>query len=328
MPTVAASTIITNARRLADQEGATTRFPDPEILTYLNTGSAEIWETITSANGFFWGGKGWLTYGTVTQTGSDPTITFGGNPVGDFANIRIKISTGGTLGTPAQFQYSLDGGTTYQTAQNASASAVSLGTTGITVTFVAGTYTLNNVYSVATSPVSLNANQQYYALPSDFYKIHACMVIAAGWPGPVMLSPMERMDNAVFRDTVLLPVGAPVKYDIRSDLQGGNWIGFYPQPNNGTTLRMHYYPNAPTFATTSSTIEVYNFTDEWIAHYAARRMALKDEDLELASLLTSAMGEIEKKIRSVINQGRSSDAKHIQNSTRQRYLRFRRYFRP
>jgi len=327
MPTVAASTIITNARRLADQEGATTRFPDSEILTYLNIASAEIWDILTGTNGFSWGGKEWLTFGTVTQTDSGPTITFGGYPVGDFPNIRIKITTGGTL-TNAYYKYSLDGGTTYSAAQVSSASATALGTTGITVTLAAGTYVLDEVYSVATAAIDLNASQQYYALPSDFYKPHACMVTASGWPGPVMLTPMERLDNAIFRDSAILPAGAPIKYEIRSDLQGGNWIGFFPTPNASTTLRLHYFPNAPQFATTSTTIEVYNFVDEWIAHYAARRMALKDEDLELAGLLTSLLGDIEKRIRGTISQGRTSDAKHIQNSARQRFLRFRRYARP
>lgn len=320
MPTVAASTIITNARRLADQEGATGRFPDAEILTYLNTGSAEIWETITNINGFAWGGKVWLTFGDVTQTGSDPTITLSGYPVGDFANLRLKITTGGSQAA-AIFKYSLDGGSNYSTTYTASASGVALGTTGITATFATGTYTLNNVYSAATEPIDLNSSQQYYALPSDFYKVSVVMITGSGSTQPAVLTPLERLEAGIFRDSALA-AGYVSKYEIRSDLQGGNWIGFHPQPASGDTLRLHYFPNAPSFSGTSATIEVYNFCDEWVAHYAARRMAIKDEDLEVVQILTGAMNDIEKRIRASINQGRSSDVKHIQNVNRRGYARW------
>lgn len=81
--------------------------------------------------------------GTVTQTGSGPLPTLAGTANED-AELRIKIITGGTVGT-ATFQLSLDGGRTWRPTVKTAASYVI--DTGVTITFTAGTYVAAEVYS-------------------------------------------------------------------------------------------------------------------------------------------------------------------------------------
>lgn len=88
------------------------------------------------------------------SVGGDPTCTVTGRASG-FSPIKliIRIGTGGTVGT-ATFDYSLDNGTTYSTVVP-TASAVVLGTTGLTANFAAGTYTAGATQTYTTTYESL-----------------------------------------------------------------------------------------------------------------------------------------------------------------------------
>lgn len=82
------------------------------------------------------------SYGT-----SPPAATFTGIPQGNYTYLQVNITTGGTLGT-AKFSWSING--TVQATDIATASVVTLGTSGLVINFPSGTYNTNNVYT-ATS---------------------------------------------------------------------------------------------------------------------------------------------------------------------------------
>lgn len=97
------------------------------------------------------------TQGAITKSGAGPTITVSGAAATGHYLMRIEITTGGVLGT-SQFRWSIDGGSTW--LASAIATPVSgtheLSTatfaTGITATFPAGTYVLNETYSWTSTP--------------------------------------------------------------------------------------------------------------------------------------------------------------------------------
>lgn len=99
----------------------------------------------------------------VTQTGTGPTVTLAGVPLGDYT-ATIKITTGGALGVGA-FTYSLDNGVTF----NGPITIPGGGTyvipsTGITVTFASGTYVLGTTYAWL-STLSVVTHVQNYIDP-------------------------------------------------------------------------------------------------------------------------------------------------------------------
>lgn len=95
------------------------------------------------------------TNGTVTQSGSGPLPTLTGTATED-AQLRIRIVTGGIVGT-ATFQLSLDGGRTYG-ATKTTAASYAVGN-GVTVTFTAGTYVAAETYNATlTGPRNSVAN--------------------------------------------------------------------------------------------------------------------------------------------------------------------------
>jgi hypothetical protein len=83
-------------------------------------------------------------HSNVTSTGTTPpAVTFTGVPNGVY-QIEIDVTTAGAVGA-AVFKYSLDDGVTFATGV-VTASAVLLGTSGVTAHFAAGTYATDNVY--------------------------------------------------------------------------------------------------------------------------------------------------------------------------------------
>lgn len=83
---------------------------------------------------------------TVTKTGDGPDVTFAGTPADPAADFVVEITTEGELGVGA-YHYSLDGGLTFEAEATIPEGGVAeLGSTGITVTFDAGTYEVDTTY--------------------------------------------------------------------------------------------------------------------------------------------------------------------------------------
>lgn len=83
--------------------------------------------------------------GTITKSGSGPTITASGTPT-DNGTILVKIGTGGAVAT-ATFAYSTDGGASYS-QDTVTAATYLVPNTGVTVAFVTGTYVASEVYTI------------------------------------------------------------------------------------------------------------------------------------------------------------------------------------
>jgi phage tail sheath gpL-like len=97
--------------------------------------------------------KGYGSASAVTQpvSGTAPVVGVTGMPIVE-KSIVLKITTGGTRGT-AEFDYSLDGGSTYSgtpIVTGATVSGAFATATGLTATFATGTYVLNDLYSLST----------------------------------------------------------------------------------------------------------------------------------------------------------------------------------
>ncbi len=97
------------------------------------------------------------TIGALTQSGAGPVIALSGtDPNGDY-DVRIEITTGGALET-AVFRWSIDGGSSWEAegVVTVAGGVHVLSTddlvTGLTATFPAGTYVLNETYDWAITP--------------------------------------------------------------------------------------------------------------------------------------------------------------------------------
>lgn len=88
-------------------------------------------------------------FSAVTAAGTTPpTITLSGTPAAAYT-MKIEVTTGGAIGTMV-FRWSSDGGTTWTSGVNSAATPIALGSTGVSVTFPAGTYATDNTYTFTT----------------------------------------------------------------------------------------------------------------------------------------------------------------------------------
>ena len=89
---------------------------------------------------------GWpYTMGKVYALGTTPpTLVVSGDPEGT-EQLRVKITVGGTLGV-AEFQYSLNDGTTYNGVNILTAASYAIPGTPLTLEFPVGTYATDNVW--------------------------------------------------------------------------------------------------------------------------------------------------------------------------------------
>lgn len=314
----------TAARRAADQEGATDRFPDSEVDTYINDGIAALWDLFIAVRGWPWCGKTWLEAGDVTQDGSGPLFTVTGEPVSDYP-IVVQITTSGALGV-AVFKWSLNGGSTYTTGV-LTAATVTLGNTGLVLNFPVGVYTLDTVYTFQTTGVPTIRNQQMYELPDDFYKLYS-VIATTGGAAPYPVEELGRLDESYWRDTNAVPLGNPMYYQIQSPRFGNPVAGLrlFPIPDGSQTLRVNYFPCAPTLTEDGDVFDGINGWEGYVEDYAARQMAVKDEALELVATFDASIKSLEKRIRGLVAT-RTTDPPRIQNARRSAGVRKFPYWR-
>lgn len=92
----------------------------------------------------------------VTPSGAGPTVSIAGTP-SNFFDAKITIVAGGALGT-GTFKYTLDGGKSDSETRTIPAGGTFLiPSTGITVTFAAGTYVAADTYSFTSTPPTYSA---------------------------------------------------------------------------------------------------------------------------------------------------------------------------
>jgi hypothetical protein len=311
--------VITDARRLADVENATTRFPDTELVKYIESGVAEWWDMLIASRAWPWIGKTYITFSATTQSGSGPAVTFGGTPVSQ-CNVFVKIDVGGARGV-ATFSWSLNNGTDYEATGVPTAASVTLGNTGITASFAAGTYVLNETYSASTSFLLTKANKNLYELPDDFYKLQSVIVQGPGWASGLELDEVQKNEEAAYyMDTA--SYNSIAAYQLRQGENGSTFIVLLPTPSANTKIVINYFPIAPILSTSTDRFDDYNvWGADYASRYAARQCALKDENFEVADRLTVELNGINKRIQTATAGGRTATAPHIQNKNNRTWQR-------
>ncbi len=139
----------------------------------------------------------------------------------------IKVITGGTVGTSAQFQYSLDAGRTYTpTISLGTATTYAIPNTGITLNFAAGTLVATEQYwfkTVAPAPNAAGVTAAIQALQASPYAIN-------GWGSMKLVGIAAAADVATWQtnlDTAATSFGVFTRMltDCRDASPATNWGG-------------------------------------------------------------------------------------------------------
>lgn len=92
-------------------------------------------------------------YDMWRQTGSGPSVSLSGEPVGNYS-VKIDMLSSGSRGS-ATFRYSTNGGSSYAWGTYTTGASVTLGQTGLKAEFATGSYDTNATYYTRTGVVRI-----------------------------------------------------------------------------------------------------------------------------------------------------------------------------
>jgi hypothetical protein len=146
-------------------------------------------------------------------------------------------------------------------------------------------------YYLSSTTITTSTGVAVYALDATFYRLLSVVAIVNGASIPLL-----RIDDEATRvalsDTSRGWSGIPLRYE----LTGGNFT-FYPTPGAAYSLAIRFVPSAPQLVNDSDTLDTIERFDDAVIYFAAREVAMKDEQYELIAILDGRLAEMDERIR-------------------------------
>lgn len=155
-----------------------------------------------------------------------------------------------------------------------------------------------------------------YALPADFL-----LLLTLRNDGGGGLEPYNPAQDAELRDTGVQSSGSPLYYQLRA-----GFVTLLPTPGTGT-LTIDYLPTFTELATPDATFDGVSGWEDYASLYAARRIAIKDENLELAATFAGDMATLAARISSLATKRDAGSPGRIKDVRGQRAHAFARRWR-
>lgn len=136
--------------------------------------------------------------------------------------------------------------------------------------------------------ITTTASTSRYALNADFYRL---ISVRRSGEGGELLRSFDHVDEPWLRDD-----GASSDYPTHYELQPG-YIELLPLHSAGTTIVVDYVPVFTDLSADGDTFDGINGWEEYAVDYAARCMAVKDEEWELVRALDADMARLRERIQ-------------------------------
>lgn len=140
-------------------------------------------------------------------------------------------------------------------------------------------------YYRATSSITLIPGTVNYKLPDAFYKLVGFRHLDGG-----ALLPYDPAQDAELRDGSVAIGASPRFYQLR-----GEDVTFLPMPGAGTVV-CDYIPAFVDLTAETSTFDGVSGWEDHASLYAAKRMAIKNEDFELVGVLSQEQATLAERI--------------------------------
>lgn len=160
------------------------------------------------------------------------------------------------------------------------------------------------------------ANATRYELPEDFYRLISVRV--GGDDGDV-LEPFRAEDEPLLRQS-----SSGSDWPTHYELQNG-YIELLPLHRAGRTVVLEYVPTVTDLVSDADEFDGINGWEEYAVCFAARCMAFKDEEYELARALEGEMGRLRERIQKLAPTRDTFRAERVKD-VRGGFLSSRRWF--
>lgn len=135
--------------------------------------------------------------------------------------------------------------------------------------------------------ITTAADTSRYALPAKFYRL---ISVRRSDEYADMLVPFTQQDEPLLRME-----SAEVDFPTHYELQNG-YIELLPLHEAGHTIIAEYVPSITDLSADGDTVDGVNGWEEYIVCFAAKCMAVKDEEYALVSALNSELMHLQKRI--------------------------------
>ncbi len=150
-------------------------------------------------------------------------------------------------------------------------------------------------YFQADPPASIAtlASTTSYDLPAAFYMLIGVRLNGDfGFP----LVPYDSQEESLLRVSTTNVVGYPSHYQLRRTTAGLSKLAVLPSHRSGETLVVDYVPAYVDLVADADVFDGINGWEEYVVCFAARCMAVKDEEWQLASALDADMAKLKQRI--------------------------------
>lgn len=141
---------------------------------------------------------------------------------------------------------------------------------------------LNEDYFTVRSDFLLVEDQEYYALPSDFFKLKRVDYLPAGDEStPISVYPFQNEEGNRFKYYHIFSTNI-FQSSYRYRLTGPLEIRLLPTPagvGNSDTIRVHYIPDFTRLVNDTDEVKTEQVFDEYITLYAAVKAYVKEESV-------------------------------------------------
>ena len=142
--------------------------------------------------------------------------------------------------------------------------------------------------------ITTTADTSSYALNTSFYML-VSVRLAGDYGAPLV--PFSTQEEAFLRDPSTTSGNLPTHYQLRRTSAGVSSIAVLPEHDAGLTITVDYVPAYVDFTDTGASLfDGVSGWEEYIVDYAARKMAIRDEEWALADRLKDDMASMRARI--------------------------------
>ena len=170
---------------------------------------------------------------------------------------------------------------------------------------------------LASSTVTTAAGTTTYSLPADFNHLVSIDILADGTK--TWLLPYEMHERASLTTPDTNASGVPLSYRLR-----GSNVELLPAPQGVYTVTLWYVSDPSTLSLDASTFDTITRLDDYVIAYAAKLVAMKDKNWDLAGACDGLMDRMREDVQFIArSRDRNSPSRIVDESLANRWGRLR-----
>ena len=146
----------------------------------------------------------------------------------------------------------------------------------------------------APETITTTEDTTSYELPEQFYLLISVRLQADSFSEPLV--PFNSQEEPRLRDTNATALGYPTHYQLRRTSDGTSSLAVLPEHDAGLSIIVDYVPALEDLEADDDTDDGINGWEAYVVDYAAREMAIRDQEWDLVKVIEGDMARMRERI--------------------------------